>query len=388
MKIKKLFKVLIALILAFTFVSISEQAQAQRIKELFGKEMPKFQDIPKDKFEADSYLHEDMPFGDKYLAYKIRLPNGWKPPEDVSLSNYSLSSSLMGDIALFYSPPRIDAERSKFQLQALKLEFETTAEQWLLKYILQNGFTLEGLEYFSEDKVGSLHVYVNEGQTYVVRSIAQINGKRMMLAQYIVPSNYWMKEAPIIDKSMKTFEILNPEKAVIENLVVFPFLDLAQFSYPESWEPRSTPVRSIDRIQATINNIRKGMSKTLDGQVQVDMVSAFIVDDLEKEMDHLKENLREKGLIIGELIESRDDLKFHEQVEFGFTDVFEGNNTQNNVLKYEVWVSVLALKNYYFFVTLITPDREEEFFTWSRNLSTYKTVLKNVRMQEKTLASD
>lgn len=366
----------------------ADNANAQRIKELFGKEMPKYQDIPDEKFEAETYLHEDIPFGDMHLAYKIRLPNGWAPPEDVSLSNYSLSSSLMGDIALFYSPPRIDAERSKFQLQALKLEYETTAEQWLLKYILQNGFTLEGLEYFSEDKVGSLHVYVDDGQTFVVRSIAQINGKRMILAQYVVPSNYWVKESPLIAESMNTFELMNVEKSVIETQVIFPFLDIAEFSYPESWEQRSVPVRTIDKIQASINNIRKGMNKTLDGQIQVDMVSAFIVEDLEQELDVLKKDLREKGLIIGELIESKDNIPFHKEVEFGFTDVFEGNNTQNNVMKYEVWVSVLALKNYYFFVTLITPQRDEEFFTWSRNLSAYKTVLKNVKMQEKTLTSD
>ena len=383
-KQEKLFRQILLFALGiFTLAVLPQEAEAQKIKELFSKEMPKFQDIPDAQFEQMTELYEDVPFGDRYLAYKVRLPKDWAPPDDVSLSNYSLSSRLMGDIALFYSPPRIDAPRSKFQIQALKLEYEMTAEQWLLQFILQNGFTLEGLEYFSPDKVGALHVYVTEGETFVVRSVAQINGKRMVLAQYIVPANYWMKEAPMIAESLATFELLNPEKAVIENMVVFPFLDIAQFSYPESWDPRSNPVRTIDRIQATVNNIREGASKTLDGQIQVDMVSAFIVDDLEAELDNLKENLREKGLITSDLIETKEDTVFHPQVNFGFTDVFEGNNTENNVLRYEIWISVLALDNYYFFVTLITPHRDEEFFTWSRNVGAYKALLKTVQMQKK-----
>lgn len=372
----------------FLFTAAAPDSHAQRIKELFDKEMPTYDDIPDDKFEAMTYLHEDVPFGDSSLAYKIRLPNDWSSPSNIGLSNYNLSSSLMGDIALFYSGARIDAPRSKFEIKALKLDFEITAEQWLLKHVLSNGYTLEGLQYFNEDRVGALYIYVVEGETYVVRSIAQINGKRMIVAQYVVPARYWKREAPMIAESLATYELLNPQKVLIENMEEYLFLDITRFEYPESWTFKAPPARNVDRMEVMLNNLRKGTEGILDGQIYVQMVSSYVVDDLENELDNLKAELRKKGLLVGELIESKNDIPFSEEVEFGFVDIFEGTDTENNVLNYEIWIAVLALKDYYVFATLVTPHRDNEFFTWSRNFSAYKRVLKTIKLQENSLSQE
>lgn len=386
---KNILNVFLALTIFTTAFSLSTQpAHAQKIKELFDKEMPEYKDIPQVEFEEMSFLQEETPFGDKYLAYQIRLPKEWEAPSSIGLSNYNLSTNLMGDVALFYSPPRIDAARSRFELKALKLEYEITAEQWLLKHVLSNGYTLEGLEYFDEDKVGALYVYVDEGDTFVVRSVAQINGRRMILAQYIVPSAYWPQEASFIAKSLKQYELTNPERLLIENMQEYLFLDIAGFNYPESWSFSAPPVRIVDRMEVSLNNIRKGSDGILDGQILIEMVSSYVVEDLERELDDLKGRLRKKGLLVGELIESREDVVFNDDVEFGFVDVYEGTDTENNVLNYEIWVTVFALDNYYVFSTMITPHRDKEFFTWSRNLTAYKHIIKTTKLQEKNISLD
>lgn len=374
------------ILVSFIFATPIQSAHAQKIKELFDKAMPEYKKIPDQEFMDNTYYEEDIPFGDKFLAYNIRLPKGWEAPTSIGLSNYNLSSSLMGDVALFYSPPRVDAPRSKFELKALKLEYEITAEQWLLKHVLSNGYTLEGLEYFNEDKVGALYIYVQEGETYVVRSIAQINGKRMILAQYVVPAMYWMQEASMIAQSLATYELTNPEKVMIENLEEYLFLDIARFEYPESWLFKAPPVRAVDRMEVTLSNVRKGTEGILDGQIFVQMVSAYVVEDLEMELDTLKAELRKKGLLVGEIIETREDVEFSDEVEFGFVDVYEGTDTENNVLNYEIWVTAMAIQDYYMFAVLVTPHRDNEFFTWSRNFTAFKRVLKTVGMQKNNLS--
>lgn len=375
---------LVLLSAAFFMFSVSD-ANAQKIKQLFDKKMPQYDAISDADFANLTFEQTDVPFNDRFLAYKINLPNDWTPPAGVGVANYNLSANLMGDVALFFSPPRVDAPRSKFELKALKLEFEITAEQWLLKHVLSNGYTLEGLEYFNKDKVGALYIYVEEGETFVVRSVAQINGKRMILARYVVPAQYWMQEAPLIARSLHSYELLNPERLQIENMQDYLFLDIAQFQYPESWNFVAPPVRMIDRMEVDLNNIRKGSKGILDGQIKVEMVSSFIVEDLEQELDDLKTRLRKKGLLVGELIESRENIEFADDVEFGFVDVFEGTDTENNVLNYEIWNGVFALDNYFIFTTLVTPHRDHEFFTWSRNVTTYQNVLRSTQLQEKSL---
>lgn len=365
----------------------AEVAYAQKIKELFDKEMPEFPVIPDEEFEAQTFLHSETPFGDRALAYQIRLPKEWSQSEDTGLSNLNLSSKLMGEIALFYSPPKLETVRSKFQLYALRLEYEITAEQWLLQHILSNGFTLEGLEYFDKNKVGSLHIYLDDGQTYVVRSIAQINGKRMVLAQYVIPAESWQAEKSIVSQSLKTFTLLSPEKdVVIENMKPHLFLDIAQFEYPESWSIVVRPVSSVDRMEVVLNNIRDNETKVLDGQIEAAFASGFIVKDLEKEIDNVKLIYRKKGLIINDLIESLDDYEFSPVSEFGFLDVYSASDPNNSSFEYEVWVSVMSIDNYYVFVSMLTPGRDYDFFTWSRNVGTFGYVVKSMKLQDKIIS--
>ena len=373
------------LLAAATFAPLPANAYESKIQELFNKEMPQYKEIPQDEFIASTYQQNDIPFGDKSLAYNIRLPNGWKEPDDRSISNYNLSTHLLGEIAEFYSPPRLESVRSRFQIKALRLEFELTAEQWLLQHILGNGYTLEGLQYYNENKVGSLYIFLKDGETFVTRSIAQINGKRMVLAQYVVPASEWNAEASIIAQSLDTFELLNPDDSQIETMHEHMFLDIAKFSYPASWRLDTQPIRSVDRISATISNLNKSQTSILDGQIHVNLVSAYVAEDLEQELNNVKLDYRNRGLVIGDLIDTNEDFDFQEDIEFGFIDIHEATDTQNKSMDYEVWIGVVALDNFYGFITLMTPARDDEFFTWSRNVSAFESMVSSLELQDKDI---
>ncbi|MFN3701475.1 MAG: hypothetical protein ACK4VI_08145 [Alphaproteobacteria bacterium] len=368
---------------------LAQDSFAQKIRDLFDKEMPQFERLSDEEFEELTFYHKDIPFGDQALAYEVRLPMDWSEPKERSISNMSLSSHLLGEIVTFYSPPRTEFERSKFQIKALRLDFETTAEQWLLRNILANGFTLEGLEYFDENKVGALHVYLDGGDTYVSRSLAQINGKRMILVEFIVPAENWEQEAPLIARSMETFKLLSPERNInIENMETHVFLDIAQFSYPESWKISTRAIRSVDKMEVSLNNFRHGDRTVLDGQIKVELVAAYIVQNLENEIESVKSEFRRKGLVINNFLESREDHDFSPEAEFGFLDVFTANDPNNSRFEYEVWIAVMAIQNHYVIVSMFTPGRDYDFFTWSRNASTFRSVTTSTKMQVRSISID
>jgi len=377
------------LVLGFIVLSvvIAQPAFAykSKIQELFDKEMPEFEKIPEDRFNAITYEQTDVPFGDNALAYSIRLPEGWKESDSGAISNYNLSTHLLGSIVEYYSPPRLESVRSRFEIKALRLEFELTAEQWLLQHVLGNGYTLEGLEYYDKNKVGALYVNLKDGETFVTRLIAQINGKRMISAQYVIPAAQWEKEAALIAQSLDTFELLNPDDSAIEPMYEHMILDIAKFSYPASWKLDTQPVRTVDRISATVSNYNKNHTTLLDGLVEVNLISAYIASDLKEELSNIKLDYRNKGLVIDELIHTIEDFEFHDDVEFGFIDVYKATDTQNKSMDYEVWLGVLAMDSYYGFVTLMTPSSDSEFFIWSRNTSAFETMIRSLSLQDNNI---
>lgn len=363
----------IFMIWAFALCAFIQPAQAQKIKDLFEKKMPEVERMSQAEFEAQTYLYDDVPYSDKTLAYEIRLPKDWSTTEHGAMSNYNMSNRLLGHVAHFYSPPRIDAARSRFTIMAVNLEYEMTAEQWFLQHVLSNGFTLEGIEIHDGRKVEALHVYLHEGDTFVVRTVAQINGRRMILAQLTSPAQYWHREKVLSYEVMQSFKMLSPEVTLIENFRTHQFLDLVEFDYPESWTVNARPITNTDRMEVLLENIRKE-TNILDGQIYVEVLSSYVVDDVEKELDKLKRKLNRQGLLVGNLMETRDDIYFHKDVDFGFAEVYEARDTENDLLSYELWVAAMASKEYYFFIYLVTPHRDTDFFIWARNTGAFKSM--------------
>lgn len=361
---------------------LSGQAHAQKIKELFEKQIPKVERMSKEAFEEATILHDDIPFNDKSLAYEVRLPKTWESVNKSAAANYMLTDRLLGQVAHFYGPPRIDAGRSEFTIMAENLNYELTAEQWFLQYVLSNGFTLEGIEIVDSRKIEALHIYLKDGDTFVTRTVAQINGRRIILAQYTVPALYWQKEKVISNEIMKSFEMLSPQVELIENFKTHQFLDLIEFDYPESWKISVPPIKDTDRMLALLENIRPE-TKVLDGQVYVEALSSYVVQDIEQEMQAVRRKLNKQGLLVGGLMETRDDIYFHENIEFGFAEVYEARDTENDLLQYELWIAAMATEEYFFFLYLVTPHRDTDYFIWARNTGAFKSMAKFIHPLEK-----
>lgn len=345
----------------------------------FKKPMPIIDPIPEKEFLEATEEFKVTPYGEKSLAYSIRYPKGWEIGEDKSSSNFDLNTKLFTSINIWYSPPRMGG-RSRLEVKAVDLKYQLTAEQWFLQYIMESGQTLEGFSVIDDNRVEALMLVMEEDTTYYLRSITVLNGKRVLQVQFYVPGFFWNDEKALQAQCVKTFAVTYPMEEIIENMLTFPFFDIAEVKYPESWKLSAKPLKSVERMNAKFLNIRTTKQKfssqeTIEGQIDITLISATDSESLISEIEEFRSTLEGTGMLVGEKKEVIKDIKYNENYIFGLTEVYEGIDSTNDAMEYELWYTVLVSGSYYYFVTLLTPSRNDSFILWARNSQSYKTIV-------------
>ncbi len=378
-------KVLLALILAIGvfaggWASAATTSGISDGIERFKKPMPPVDLMPEQQFLDMTQEHKTVPYGDKSLGYSIRWPKDWVAGEDKGSSNFELNTKLFTSINIWYSPPRMGG-RSRIEVKAVDLEFQLTAEQWFLQNVLESGQTLEGFLVHSEKKVEALMIVMEDDTSYYVRTVTLLNGKRVLQAQFFVPMFFWNDERALQAQCLSSFSITYPTESIIENMLAFQFLDVAEVKYPESWKVRSKPLTSVERMNVKFLNIRETKNKvgrideSIEGQVDATLVSTQTSSSLIKEIEQYKKTLEGTGMLLGKKLENKEDYNYSKNFSFALTEVYEGIDSTNDSMEYELWVSVMVSGGYYYFVSLLTPSRNETYFIWARNTQTYKQII-------------
>ncbi|MCB1784431.1 MAG: hypothetical protein KDI13_10610 [Alphaproteobacteria bacterium] len=351
----------------------------------FKKPMPKVPPMDDKEFEDLTNLYETVPFNDPLLAYSIRVPKDWEKMEDKGSSNFLLSNKLFSDMGLFYSPPDLYG-RSKIEIKVINLEYQMTAEQWYLMYILQTGMTTEGMTVYDDNKAEALTVIMEQDVSFIKRTVVQINGKRLILVDYFVPLANWKKDQSVQSKVIESFKIKNPKHEYPEEFLKYQFLDIAEVQYPESWDVRPAPLRSADRMASkfiklhkTTDPMTRKVKTSTEGQIEVSLISLMAVETVSREIDLYKKNLENSGMIIGEKLENIDSIKYSKSFTLALTEVYRAIDSTHDDIDYELWYSVLIAGNYVYMVTLLTPGRNDSFALWVRNTEAYKTIIQNTR---------
>ena len=372
---------------------LSHGAQAQKLLENYIKPMPEIPLMPDAEFVKQSSLYSEVPFGDKALAFDIRVPNTWQKQRDVSLSNAALGSKLLGELMRFYGPAKLD-NRSFISMQAMQLDYKLTAEQWLLQYMLTNSYTVQGIKTYDLNRAEVLFIELDKDVTYIVRMAVQINGKRVVMAKYYLPTQYWEDEKVIQAQVVGSFRILNPVVEFVESMGKYQFLDVAEFLYPESWQLQTAPLRSIDRLEtglisvASEEEVDKKKIKSLNGKMEIELASVYVVNDLDAEMRRARSELEKTGLFIQSLVEMHTDFNINPVFEAAPVEVYNLVDRENSMISYELWFAILHTGDYYYMTYLVTPSRDQDFFVWSRNTQTFRVVMSTLAPQEGSLIED
>lgn len=332
--------------------------------------------LPEDEFLAKTKLFNEVPFSDRFLAYSIRLPSDWTKFTLGGSQSLDTNRNLLGEVARYYGPPSLQV-RSYFTIQATELGYDVTAKNWFLNYVMSRGYTLRGLKVVSDKRVEAAYILLEKDISYVVRAVAEINGSRMILAMYFIPESEWQKEGVIQAHCMTTFKFLSPEKARVESIHTYAFLDLMRFDYPSSWRLQAPSIMSIEAMNARIINANE--KSVLNGQIDLHLVSTELDTTLPEEIKNVQKELDEKGLVIGKLIEQPTNMKLHDHIYFSRIEVYQANDKKKQLVDYEYWIGVMIENRYYYIVTMLTPARTSEFATWSRNSEAFKTVVESMR---------
>ena len=344
------------------------------------------EELPEEQFLATTDSYEETPKGDKYLAYRVRLPRGWSQMQVSSSRAYKsdeieeagLSRRMLGEVARYFGPGRIEA-LTRFDIQALSLEHDVTAKNWFMHEMLARGYTLEGLKEISDRRIEVLYVVVEKDVSYVVRSVAEINGPRMIIASYAIPEKFWMQERAYQERVIESFEFVSPEVSRIEMVRTHTFLDLLSFDYPASWRLIAPAVYSIDGMEAKLINSRDDV--TLAGEMSLSVLSSDFEGGVSEEIEYLKEDIRLRGLDFGDLIEIvSEEYDIPDFLYYAHVEIYELHNVEGAVMGHEYWVAVMEEDRYFYVLTMLSPSREVEFYTWARNKEAFKTVIESFKL--------
>lgn len=375
--LKSIFVLSSVLLMGLVTISIGpSQTQAQVFDITKLSPLQAF-NLSDEEFNSKTKLYDEIPYGDKYLSYTMRLPLNWKKFASSASQDTDSSKNLLGEIGKYFGPASLDS-RSYVLIQATDLGYEITAKNWFLNYILARGYTLQGMDVISDRRVEALYVLVEKDTSYVVRTVAEINGSRMILVMYYVPENQWNAEKALQEKSIKSFTFKSPENAKVESTRTYAFLDLLRFDYPVSWRLQAPNIYSIESMSAKIVNTTD--ETTLNGQVDIHVVSTELDTTLAEEIKTVQKYLDKKGLVIGKLLEQPKDYKTHEQIYFSRVEVYQANDKDKSLVDYEYWIAVLIENRYYYIVTMLTPARTADFYVWARNTEAFRTVVESMRL--------
>ena len=375
MKYKMKFIIRTVFVCCLFMLGFASDAHAQAFDVRKINEMPSFP-IDRTVFENATTAYEETPLGDKFLSYKIRLPKDWKKSSDDNLRSQDLSKRLLGEIARYYGPVKGDT-RSRFTIMAMELDHEITARNWFLYYILSRGYTLQGMKEVSDRKVEALYIQLENDTPYVVRAVAEINGPRMVLSMMYIPERDWKGQEGLQQAVIKTFEFVSPEKSRVESTQTFAFLDLLRFDYPSSWRLRAPSIQSIDVMEAKIVNTQD--ERTLNGEIDINLISTELDTTLAEEVKALQKELESRDMVIGSMIEQPTDYTFQPHIYYNRVEIYEMTNKEKTLLDHEYWIAVLIEDRYYAIITMLTPSRNVDFYTWAGNTEAFGRVIQSIR---------
>lgn len=343
--------------------------------------------MPKAKFFEESDLTKVEPEGDSSLNYTVRIPKGWTALASAPLTGANISGDIFTDISTYVSPARGDT-RSIFRVRILKLNRMVSAENWFLNYVLTTGSTIDGILVKDDRHIEAEYTLLDKGTSFYARASFQVSGAKIVIAEYLVPSDYIEQERDQQIWTVTSFRLTSPDQTPIEPSETFTFVDIVKFKYPQSWLLYAPPITTIDRMEASLINVKgvdKDTAKTmdmdklkLDGRIDVRVISKVLGTTQAQEIGYLKDALKRKNLEIGDLIETVKDLSLHKGVLKSNIDAYKAISSDRKLINYEIWAAMLETEGRYYIITLLTVGREDAFYTWAQNIETFEFVLETL----------
>lgn len=358
-------------------------AQVQKIEPLAEVEF-----LPVEDFETQTQLIEETPLQDERLSFSMRLPKDWKAElAPLGKINFDpgINKKVLREVARYVSPPRFNL-RSFFTMQVMELTYEIGAGDWLVYTLLRSGSTINAMTEYSAKEAEALYVIVEGDTTYIVRTKVFLNGPRVVMIKYFVPQDDYKAERTMQGQAIDSFDLTNKETNGIEEYKSYGFLDQSYFDYPSSWTLKSNFIKSIERMKAYIyRGIEErddGRITDPDGQIRIHLVSKLLNTRLSDEVKAFRDSIEYPGYTLGDVIDAKR-YNYHEDMIKGRAEIYALKPQNITMIPYELIVSVSEGEDYYYFVSMLSPSRDLEYYDWARNMEAFRIVVESLRRRDK-----
>lgn len=338
------------------------------------------------EFDAQTMLVKEDPFKDSQVVFQVKLPQKWMKLE-VASKDQNLGADLYRQLAAYTSPPRLE-HASFFRVKSIDLTALIPVDDWFIGYMLQMGFSVEGMRIVSPHKLIAQYTLFENSEPYITRAVVTMTGSKIILVEYLVHQENYAAEKDVQIMAMNSFDLLYPKEESTIKMQVYSFADIAKFEYPANWMVHTYGITQINRMDASVLNAvnarniaRNGIEITelqMTGRIDVSAVSKTLKTTVSQEIDLLKKDLEKKKYKLGKYIETINTIELNPLIKSGRIDVYEMGSEVKKLAGYEYWVAVLQTDNRYYLVRLITVSRGEDFVTWAENTETYRFVLKSL----------
>lgn len=342
--------------------------------------------LPEKDFEAATKkITEIDPYGEPKISYSMRIPKNWTDNEQVgAIGQMALNDRVLAIMARHVAAPR-NLLRSYLQVEAQGLTYEISAQNWLVHFILRNGFSLTAMTETSEREVEALYVQVIKDQAYVVRARVLMNGQAIVMIRYYLPQENFEAERAQQEQVISSFMLLNPTNERVEKQATYGFLDQSYFSYPESWTLKERSILSVERMSALLYqgreevDHRNKVNLVLEGHVRLHLISRLLKTTLEDEVETFRKSLNIPDYTIGNLIE-HITYDYDPTIKSGKAQIYSlVPKDKVRMQPYEFLVTIMQGDDYYYITSMITPSRQEDFYLWAQNMEAAKIINESVR---------
>jgi hypothetical protein len=354
--------------------------------------------LPEKEFEAQTKkIVENDPYSEPKISYTLRVPKNWtdnlqKPPVAAASGKSMLSARVLGIVGRYVGSP-VNLVRSYITIEAQTLAYEISAQNWFVNFILSNGFSLTALTEKNSSEVEALYVQVLGDQTFVVRTRVVLNGPNLMVIRYYLPQENYETEYTQQEQVMRSFRLLLPVNEKIERQAQYGFLDQSYFNYPESWALKEKNILSVERMSAVLfqakqENEGKKRRIILEGHIKINVISRLLKTTMQQEIETFRANLKIPNYTIGKLIE-QIKYDYDPTIKSGKAQVYTlAPSDPVNMQEYEFLVTIMEGEDYYYITSMITPSRQEDFYTWAQNMEAAKIINESMRRHNVSLEYD
>jgi len=380
--------VLVALVLSAPVLTHADEKLA---------ELPDVISLDINTFVSQS-LKIEKKFIDEELNFNVQIPKDFRERDFSKMKISEKDEFLYGNI---YRSDGVVVQdvRPYFQVKSIELQRYISAKNWLIHNMLTDGGTLRGIDSDEKgDKFEALYVRLDRlGNTEVVRARGQLHGRRLVLAEYVVPLLLWDAQRDIQTYVIKSFEFVTKNPGgTIEPMRSYSFFDSFSMSYPASW--RLTKENADLENQVDLSFLSAGETKFIFAYIDLSLISdQSLLDPADRSrypvdmpgiVAKRKQKVDDMGFLIDPVMERKQyNLGF--KTELQITEVYPLHRKISDYvthrkapITHEFWITAIKGspeigKNYV--ISMVAPARNESMYEWALSAKTYELMIESLR---------